>query len=78
MTLYHKWDVKFGFNFALIQFFMLISGGLGGVLVIALNIYWYSLEHSMQHFVAKRESNDHNSYLNMNITENSVIQLIFE
>ena len=63
------WDVKTGFTFAL-QFFMLISGGLGGVLVIALNIYWYS--------VPKRESNDHNSYLNMDITENSLIQLIFE
>ena len=30
MALYHKWDVKTGFIFAL-QFFMLISHGLGGV-----------------------------------------------
>ena len=30
MALYHKWDVKTGFTFAL-QFFMLISEGLGGV-----------------------------------------------
>ena len=30
MALYHKWDVKTGFTFAL-QFFMLISDGLGGV-----------------------------------------------
>ena len=28
--LYHKWGVKTGFTFAL-QFFMLISDGLGGV-----------------------------------------------
>jgi hypothetical protein len=31
MALYHKWDVKTGFTFAL-QFFMLISDGLGGVI----------------------------------------------
>ena len=30
MALSHKWGVKFGFAFAL-QFFMLISDGLGGV-----------------------------------------------
>ena len=30
MALYHKLGVKTGFTFAL-QFFMLISGGLGGV-----------------------------------------------
>ena len=31
MALYHKWSVKTGFTFVL-QFFMLISDGLGGVL----------------------------------------------
>ena len=30
MALYHKWDVKSGFNFVH-KFFMLISDGLGGV-----------------------------------------------
>ena len=30
MALYHKWDVKTGFTFAL-KFFMLISDSLGGV-----------------------------------------------
>ena len=30
-ALYHKWDVKNGFSFVL-QFFSLISDGLGGVL----------------------------------------------
>jgi hypothetical protein len=30
MALYHNWGVKTGFTFAL-QFFMLISDGLGGV-----------------------------------------------
>ena len=30
MALYHKWNVKTGFTFAL-QFFILISEGLGGV-----------------------------------------------
>jgi hypothetical protein len=30
MALYYKWDVKNGFSFVL-QFFILISDGLGGV-----------------------------------------------
>ena len=34
MALYHKLGVKTGFTFAL-QFFMLISDGLGGVYVVA-------------------------------------------
>jgi hypothetical protein len=33
MALYHKWGVKTGFIFVL-QFFMLISDGLGGVHII--------------------------------------------
>ena len=33
MALYHKWDVKNGFTFML-QFFSLISNGLGGVMVV--------------------------------------------
>jgi hypothetical protein len=36
MALYHKWDVKSGFTFAL-QFFILISVGQGGVLYV---IHW--------------------------------------
>ena len=35
MALYHKWDVKNGFAFVL-QFFSLISYGLGGVLSLDL------------------------------------------
>ena len=39
MALYHKWGVKTGFIFAL-QFFMLISDGLGGV------IFWEGNKNS--------------------------------
>ena len=37
MALYHKWDVKNGFAYAL-TFFSLISNGLGGVACITLKI----------------------------------------
>ena len=38
MALYHKWGVKTGFTFAL-QFFMLISDGLGGVPKLILSVW---------------------------------------
>ena len=33
MALYHKWDVENGFAYVL-QFFLFISDGLGGVLIV--------------------------------------------
>ena len=38
MALYHKWGVNTGIKFAL-QFFMLISDGLGGVILHRFKVY---------------------------------------
>ena len=46
MALYHKWDVKNGFVFVL-QFFSLISEGLGGVVVANAN-YSNVFDHALE------------------------------
>ena len=40
MALYHKWDVKNGFTYVL-QFFSLISDGLGGVTKVDVRVNDY-------------------------------------
>jgi hypothetical protein len=44
MAFYHKWDVKTGFTFSL-QFFMLISDGLGGVIFVCLKCLLFKEVH---------------------------------
>ena len=44
MAFYHKWDVQTGFTFAL-QFFMLISDGLGGVIFVYLKCLLFKEVH---------------------------------
>ena len=69
MALYHKWDVKNGFAYVL-QFFSLISNGLGGVGTLVLNIFLFV---KMFHWVESKILSIFHNDVSLQMLKNSIV-----
>ena len=69
MVLYHKWDVKNGFAYVL-QFFSLISNGLGGVGTLVLNIFLFV---KMFHWVESKILSIFHNDVSLQMLKNSIV-----